>query len=412
MAEKDAYCQAVKTGMYEKPTGLRGKYDNVRRFWEDEVTARQMSPAISALVDPQSNRRGPIRILDMGCGSGDGFELLTRVPSVNTRSDNVSCAALRPDAIARYVGVDINEDLISQAQSCHGGNANTAFIQGDLTDGLPEEIVGQEPFDLYFAGYGTLSHFHDDQSAVIIADVCRHAADRAIFVGDWLGRYSYEWQDLWHHPVDREYFMDYRISYIYPQEERNNIEVTSFPLRLMTAREIMTVVEEAQAKSGARLKPLAFFDRSIFVGRHMETGDYSGHCSDTRNAVNSLLEPSLRTDLSRLVVNYVAREGFGELNTFFESFFAACNRLVRYTQALLEGDRSAEALRNESMETVRGAQDAIRRVVESTALFDWCDARANFVEPLLAYCLRQLETDMQPGLGYGHGLVGVFEIIK
>ena len=39
MSEKKAYTQAFQTGKYDKATGLLGKYDNVRRFWEDQVTA-------------------------------------------------------------------------------------------------------------------------------------------------------------------------------------------------------------------------------------------------------------------------------------------------------------------------------------------------------------------------------------
>ncbi len=33
-----AYSEAVKSGLYEKQSGLVGKYDNVRRYWEDEIT--------------------------------------------------------------------------------------------------------------------------------------------------------------------------------------------------------------------------------------------------------------------------------------------------------------------------------------------------------------------------------------
>lgn len=40
------------------------------------------------------------------------------------------------------------------------------------------------------------------------------------------------------------------------------------------------------------------------------------------------------------------------------------------------------------------------------------DSRANIIEPQLAYALRRLEMDMQPGWGVGHGLVAVLEINK
>ena len=42
--EKKAYTQAHSTGKYEKASGLTGKYDNVRRFWEDQNTAIFLRP--------------------------------------------------------------------------------------------------------------------------------------------------------------------------------------------------------------------------------------------------------------------------------------------------------------------------------------------------------------------------------
>jgi hypothetical protein len=38
--------------------------------------------------------------------------------------------------------------------------------------------------------------------------------------------------------------------------------------------------------------------------------------------------------------------------------------------------------------------------------------RANLVEPQLGYCLRELETGLQKGLGCGHGLAAIFEVVR
>lgn len=40
------------------------------------------------------------------------------------------------------------------------------------------------------------------------------------------------------------------------------------------------------------------------------------------------------------------------------------------------------------------------------------DSQANIIETQLAYALRKPGMDMQPGLGIGHGLAGIFEINK
>ena len=75
-AEDDPYSQAVSSGMYESTGGLIGKYDNVRTLWEDEMTRLALRPHIDRLVAERRNNGRGVRILDLGCGSGDGFALL------------------------------------------------------------------------------------------------------------------------------------------------------------------------------------------------------------------------------------------------------------------------------------------------------------------------------------------------
>ena len=409
-AEKAAYCQAASTGKYEKPSGLLGKYDNVRRFWEDRVTARFLVQALNNLAKSQTQSGKRLSILDLGCGSGDGIELLTGVDCDQFGLSDVNTAVLCDDSFERYVGLDLNEDLLQQAEICHRGNPKLRFMQGDLSHGLPQQCKELEPFDFYFAGYGTLSHFHDDKSATIIADICRHAPDGAVFVGDWLGRYSYEWQDLWHNPADKEYFMDYRISYIYEEQDRPHVDIASFPLRLMTRDEIMAVISKVETTSGAKLEPLIFFDRSVLIGRHMDTADYNKHCPKIRVGVNSLFEQNLRTDLDSLRFKHSPRSGFDWQNEFFDSFFRQCNQLVEHTQDILTG---LDPVIDDSWSTpLKEAATTMKQMVHVVGEIGWCDGRANVIEPMLGYCLRKLEMELQPGMGMGHGLVGVFKIHK
>lgn len=419
MAEKEAYTQAADTGKYEKATGLLGKYDNVRRFWEDQLTGLFFRPSLNELVERKRRHLERIRILDLGCGSGDGFELLMNVTTKDPGLYEYFTAAITEEMLKEYVGVDLNEDLLNQARLYYAHHPKMRFLQEDLSDGLPPSITEDEPFDVYFTSYGTLSHFYDHQNVKLIADICRHAPDQALFMGDWLGRYSYEWQDLWPHPLDEEYFMDYRISYIYPESERQHAEIASFPLRLMTRDEIMPIIQEAAQVSGVELRPVCFFDRSILIGRHMDTGDYNKHCPRLRYPVNSLFESYLRTDLESLIVNYVPRAGFGHLNNFFEMFFMSCNTLVQATISLLsQYDPTTQELAHAPEvlpfypEPLKQAMDSMRRVIQGVGWLEYGDVRANVIESHLGYSLRKLEMDLQPGTGVGHSLVGIFEIHK
>ena len=420
MSEKKAYTQAFHTGKYDKASGLIGKYDNVRRLWEDQVTAIFLRPALNELVERKRQRLERIRVLDLGCGSSDGYDLIM---GVNTKDPGIYeyiTAALTEDMLKDYVGVDINEDLLNQAEDYYGSNPKMRFIQGDLSNGLIPEIMNDEPpFDFYFNSFGTLSHFNNNQCVKIIADICKHAPERALFMGDWLGRYTIEWQDLWHHPVDKEYFMDYRISYIYPEEERATADVASFALKLVCRDEIMNIIEGASKESDVEIKPLAFFDRSIFVGRHLDTGDYNKNCPKLRGPVNALFENYVRTDLETLLVDYVPRQGFDHINNFFEMFFMSTNALIKHTMHLL-GEYDCDKAELCSVPEIlpfyptplKEAMETMRKVVEGVGWLKWGDVRANVIESVLGFALRKLEMELQHGTGMGHGLVGIFEIRK
>ena len=420
MPERKAYSQAFNTGRYEKVTGLFGKYDNVRRLWEDQITSIFLRPHLNNLVDYKKKRLERLRILDLGCGAADGYDLIMGVTTKDPGIYEYVTAAITDDMLKRYVGVDVNEDLLRQAREYLGDNSKTEFIQADLTQGLPPEILrDQAPFDFYFSSYGTLSHFHHDECVKIFCDICEHTSEYALVMADWLGRYSYEWQDLWHEPADREVFMDYRISYIFPEEERGEANITSFPLRLMSRDEVMSIINEASRICGVDIKPLAFFDRSLFVGRHLETGDYNRHPLKHRSTVNSLFEHYVRTDLERLLTDYQPRPGFDHLNTFFESFFMCCNTLVTYTISLLSGYDAQSGEFSETPEIqpyypppLKEAMHSMKRVIKGVGWLEWGDVRANVIEPHLGFSLRKMEMDLQTGSGFGHGLVGIFEIRK
>jgi SAM-dependent methyltransferase len=410
-SEKAAYCQAANTGKYEKPSGLLGKYDNTRRFWEDRATTRFLAASLNELVARRTDAGLGLNVMDLGCGAGDGIDLLRGIDAIDVGLGSSNHILLNERTLDRYVGLDLNEDLLEQARTYHGDDLKLQFMQGDLSDGLPRHCAALKPFDLYFAGYGTLSHFHDDQAVKIIADICCHAAPGAIFVGDWLGRYSYEWLDLWDNSTDRELFMEYRISYIYDEKDRPLTDICSFPLRLMSREEIMSIIRRAEADSGVEITPLSFFDKSVLIGRHMDTGEYNQHCPKIRFKVNSLFEHNTRTDLDSLLFEYYPRGGFDWQNEFLSSFFSECNLLIAATQGMLHGvkphlDQHASLALKEALEAMSQTIDTAR------GLGEFADWRANLIEPTLAYCLRKLEMELQPGKGTGHGIVGVFRIDK
>ena len=218
--QNQAYSEAVKSGLYAKKSGIVGKYDNVRRYWEDEITRHFLYPHLKTLIDRNSSRMQRLRILDLGCGSADGYELLAGIRHRDPSLQDVEVDLLTPEVLGVYAGVDLNKDLIRQARQIYGHNPKIIFEQADFTHGLPVSATGG-PYDLYFTSYGTCSHHNKDQTLVhLLADIAGRTQEYCLIVCDWLGRYSYEWQSLWTNDLSKHRNMDYLVSYIYGEEER------------------------------------------------------------------------------------------------------------------------------------------------------------------------------------------------
>ena len=54
----------------------------------------------------------------------------------------------------------------------------------------------------------------------------------------------------------------------------------------------------------------------------------------------------------------------------------------------------------------------MKRVVRAAAGTNIGTPRTSLVEPQLGYCLRELEIGLQKGLGCGHGLVAILEMVR
>lgn len=420
--QMEAYTEAVTSGLYAKQSGLVGKYDNVRRLWEDEITRHFLHPHLKRLIERKQSHMQRIRIMDLGCGSADGYELLAGVRNRDADLQDFEVALLPPNILSVYKGVDLNEDLITQAQGIYGHDSKLVFEQADFTQGLPL-AENEKPYDLYFASYGTCSHHNKDETLVrLLADIASRVEKHCLIVCDWLGRYSYAWQSLWTNDLSENRNMDYVVSYIYEKEERERRrdELQHLLLRLVCRREADGIVAEASKRAGVEIKPLEYFDRSVFTGRHMDTGDYNPHAQPIRLAVNSLHEANVRTDPSSLLVDYTPKAGFEFINDYFEHLQMCWNALVLYVDELMRNyDVQKRAFSSEQPPVPASYPPALRETMERMKLVvegvGWLGLglpRENIIEPQLGYALRYLEMKLQQGLGCAHGLVGIFEVNK
>jgi hypothetical protein len=152
----------------------------------------------------------------------------------------------------------------------------------------------------------------------------------------------------------------------------------------------------------------------------MDTAEYNPYAQPIRQAVNSLHESSLRTDLNSILVNYIPKPGFDAINDYLEFLQVCWNTLVYYSIRLLETYDEKEQDFAADLPPIpdtyplplREGMKRMKRVVEGVGWMDTGLPRENVIEPQLGYALRHLVTSLQQGQGCAHSLVGIFEIDK
>lgn len=410
------YETAVHEGFYKRDRrGLHGKYDNVRRYWEDQVTRYSLHASIEPLVRRKRRTLSRIRVVDLGAGAGEGYEILT---SLKKRAENLASRevdVLPGDILGHYKGLDVSEAMVSQGNRIYASDPKVEFMVGDLTDGLAS-VIDDDPYDIYFSSYGSLSHLADEEFTSLVQDVCEHMDGSCVFVADLIGRFSYEWQRYWAEGKDERNMRQYSMSYLYPEEMIEEVEVERFPLRYWGADEFDEFFTGVVEAGGAKVHRRQLWDRSVLVGRHMNTAEFNEHATPIRDTVNSLHEFDRRTDLGDLLFDYMPHPEFPNLNVFFEGFQMAWNAVVYAAIEALERWDEPDWLKQSPPKDYPGpVQEAIktiRDVVRNVKWFRMGDPRANVVEPQLGYILRNLEMDLQQGLGAAHGLLAVYELTR
>ena len=395
------YRRATSIGAYDRPpTGLFGKHDHVRMLWEDVCTRRYLREFLRDTTELKE----PLCVADLGCGSGEGFRLLFH----HTTDDEPVLAQQR---LHRYIGFDISDAMIAKARALFHEEPRVGFYQVDLGEGLPD-VEPELQFNIYFSSYAALSHLSDEELQELLGSLFRRMGAYAVFVADLLGRYSWEWTSYW--SVDGMCFRDYSMSYLYPPNARDTAE--RFPMRYWGGSEFDQFVRRVAQEAGVRVVRAARHDRSVFVGRHTDTGAFNPDIVPIRAYVNQLFEPYHRTEVDKLYIPHLPESPDAAVNDFLHTFANDWNRLVECWLVATHEPLHAETwlytnrtrLSPIARELAESLLDSLRAV--STLPVD--SPIANFAEPLLGYLLRRLERRSQHGLGCGHGLLAYYEFAR
>ncbi len=404
------YGRLVGDGHYAAaPSGLRGKFDNVRRVWENQITRFAVRSALERLTAGGS----ALRIMDLGCGSGEGWDLLLRVPAVG--------AARRPvltlDQIATYHGIDLCAEMVAEARIRFQDRPQASFACGDLND--PAAFLADQPgFDLYYNSYGSLSHIDDAGLHRLVAAIARHQPGPCAVVVDVHGQFSPEWPGYWNYSrtASMPRMQPYNMVWMYPESERAErlAEQAGYRVRYWRGEELRQALLAVPGIAG-RVRHLELIDRSVWVGRHVDTACFHPQARPIRRQVNRLFEYNLAAKAEGLMPYDLPESGDPTVDGFFAEFSAAWRAVVEWFFQLQHGGRASHPLRlchplGPVPPVMLPGLNALAQQVAQQSWFEPGDPEANLLQPQLGLLLRQLEYHSQRGLGCGHGLIAVLEL--
>ncbi len=321
--------------------------DPVKQLWEEPVNHRLLASAIEALPT-----RGPLRVLDVGAGTGDGLALLERSLTLTST----------PSRPLRYLGLDPDEEMIRTAEATYSHRDDAGFVIGDVRDALPPV-----EFDLYLSTgvpYSHLSHADFDEALTRILIAIGRGPGPAAIVLDVLGRYSIEWTTGWDHD-----HWDYPMSFFHGADGENPITAS---MSFHDRRSVGRALARARRRAPAEILSVEFHDRSVMVGRHTTTAALNPDLPNYRSLVNRLRDGDVTVDLDSLRFCAPSRPAPAEVTGFFAALEPRWN-------ACLELSERSEA---------RGGASSRSRT-------------------RLADRLRALERGTQQGLGAAHSLICV-----
>jgi SAM-dependent methyltransferase len=292
--------------------------DPVKTMLEEIVTHRVLRDAITRLR-PEPGR--PLRVLDVGCGTGDGLALLTE--------QHGPLAPLTGEDTLDYLGVDLDPDMVDTARSLHAGRP-ARFAVADMRSELP---AGD--FDLYLSCGVPYSHLPHEDVVEVLTGLMRRIVetrDSAVIIVDVLGRYSVEWTPKW--PETR---WSYIMSFFEDATETLHDQMSFFDRRSLDE-----ALVEAATRAGARLGGTTFTDRSVLAGRHTATRSFNPAIPPYRTLLNELARGNTDVVPAQLRFEPPAGHAPRQVELFFAAFAERWNRIIATAARDGQGLPSAE----------------------------------------------------------------------
>ncbi len=405
------YEAAAAMGYYGTDEGgLSGIKDNARKFWEDIFVKKVCSTFVEAALSGKKK----LRILDIGAGAGDGFDILTHIPPPNPISADNRHFLMEQQEVDKYIGIDVSQSLISKGRKRFRRNSNVVFEYGDAREGLPYPALKEKPFDLYVSFYNSLSHLEPEVLRRLLAQVFRHCRNGSVVIMELHGKFSPAWPKYW---AEEKKMLPYTMSYYLPEESEKK-KIDWFNVCYWSVDELKKKLNSAAKESGADIGRFYTFDRSIFIGRHIDTGILSTKSLPLRYQVNRLLDHNYRADISQLKIDLDHLEGYKDINPAtwerIVDYQRQWNRVVYLLEALNVKDdvKVKSFIENTDIELMSDELKFVTWLFRNADRFPVVDFWASVIGPQVAVILRNIEMSYSQGAGCGHGLIFAAEVLK
>lgn len=401
MKKTEFFDVAARQGFYGvEKGGLYGKKDNVRKYWEDIAIKVNLRKYLLEIL----NTKNQIKTADLGAGSGEGFEALTHIPCEVYKSEDKEFV-ITPDDIGLYLGLDISREMVETGKKNYSGMKNINFIQGDLA--YDYSFLEYGPFDLIFSTYSSPSHLSENELMNLMVRIAETHPQKVVVILDLFAMYSPEWPLYWN-KRDPE-MKEYNMVWLYLPERTQPKKEEIYYVKYWGGNEMIEFCKKLSEKIKRKVD-VNIRDRSVFVGRHIDTGVYNNSPQPIRHQVNRLFDRDYRGNYDTLAIDYSFLDAYAadspeEYGRIF-GYVKDWNTMVAYTKALFGKDDSAVKQHIEnSPEYLAEEMKMLAWLVRNASRFPVVDFWASIYGPQLAAILRNLEFNLPDGLGCGHGMM-------
>ena len=351
-----------------------------------------------------------MNIVDLGAGSGEGVELLAHIPPSDPLKVRAPFVLDHPQ-IEVYEGIDISPAMVEQGRANYQDRNYARFLEADLSEGFP--LSNEPPFHVYFSSYCSLSHLTALELEHLSTEIFTHAGQGSILVYDVHGRYSPEWPVYWDKNACRQ--LPYTMAYLLRPEEQNPKTADWFNVTYWTSDELLDMIQRAGAAAGRKVHVLLLKDRSILVGRHMDTCFFKPVRFGVRQQANLLFDRDYRGDTSGLKVDLdylrAIPDSDGDAAKRIREYHAVWSRVIDTLEALIERDSPrVRQLIESSDEALAEELKMLAWLYRNADRFPVVDFWASVMGPQVACVLRNLEMELPAGLGCGHSLMCIVEV--